>query len=251
MPPHDWNAADYDQTNDGIVALGLEVLSRLELTGDETVLDAGCGTGALTAEIADRLPNGTVYALDAAPQMIEQAARRFAGRERVAVVRGDLNDFDLGGARVDVIFSNAALHWIKDHDRLFRNFREVIRRGGRIMAQCGGEGNIAEVQRCILAISDEEPFRDYVGDWLPTFFAGAAETERRLRGAGFNHASCWLEDRVVTPADPAKHLREIVLGAHFERLPERLREPFAEAVERMLGEWTSLDYVRLNVEAIA
>lgn len=251
MTPHDWNADDYDATNAGIIELGRVVLGRLPLAGTETVLDAGCGTGVLTAELLERLPEGRVIALDAAPSMLEAARMRFAGDPRVNVVQGDLNALDLGGTEVDAVFSTATFHWITDHAALWRDLRGVLRCGGRLVAQCGGEGNIAVHEQAFLEVSAREPYAEYVRGWMPTHFAGAEETERLLRAAGFGEAKCWLESTTVRPADMGKHLREVMLGAHKERLPDELFEPFASDVEALLDERDSVDYVRLNIDAAA
>lgn len=249
--PHDWNANDYDATNAGIIALGAEVMDRLQLNGDETVLDAGCGTGVLSSELAGRLPRGHVIALDGAPQMVEFARSRFEGRDDVEVVQADLYSFDLDGRKVDAVFSTATFHWIKDHDALWRNLRAVLRDGGQLVAQCGGEGNIDAEHSAYMRVGSREPYAEYVGRWSPVYFAPPALTEQRLKDSGFSEARCWLEHREIVPDDFGKHLREIVLGSHMEKLPEALREPFARDVERELGPVSRLDYVRLNVDAIA
>lgn len=249
--PHDWNASDYDATNAGIIALGVEVMDRLRLGGDETVLDAGCGTGVLSAALAERLPRGHVIALDGAPQMVEFARERFNGRDDVEVMQADLYEFDLDDRKVDAVFSTATFHWIKDHDALWRNLRAVLRDGGQLVAQCGGEGNIAVVREAYTSVSDRPPYAEFVGDWSPVYFAPVDLTEQCLKNAGFSEARCWLEHREIVPADFGKHLREIVLSSHTEKLPEDLREPFAQDVERELGSVSKLDYVRLNVDAVA
>lgn len=249
--PHDWNASDYDATNAGIIALGAEVMNRLRLNGDETVLDAGCGTGVLSAELANRLPRGHVIALDGAPQMVEFARERFADRGDVEVVQADLNELDLGGRTVDAIFSTATFHWIKDHDALWSRLRVVLRDGGQLVAQFGGEGNIAVIREAYTSVSDRPPYAEFVGNWSPVYFAPPELTEQRIEHAGFSESRCWLEHREIVPDDFAKHLREIVLSSHLERLPEGLREKFAQDVERELGATSKLDYVRLNVDAVA
>jgi trans-aconitate 2-methyltransferase len=251
MAPHDWNAKDYDRTNAGVIALGHEVLERLTLNGDETVLDAGAGTGAVSAALTERLPNGHVIALDAAPQMVEQARERFADTPNVKVVQGDLYALDLGGRKVDVVFSTATFHWVKDHALLWRNLRGVLNDGGKLVAQCGGEGNIAKARAAYTEVATREPFAQYVGDWHPTHFANAEDTERLMLDAGFTNVDAWLEPRPVYPDDVGKHLREVILGAHKERLPEELFEPFAEQVAELVGNETMVDYVRLNIDAVA
>lgn len=251
MSPHDWNASDYDATNAGIIALGRKVLDRLPLQGNETVLDAGCGTGVLTAELLQRLPDGHVIALDASPSMLQAARERFRGDPRVDVKQGDLYALDLAGRKVDAVFSTATFHWIKDHEALWQGIHGALKPGGRLVAQCGGEGNIESVRQAFLTVSARDPYADHVGGWLPNHFAGAVETERLLLAAGFSEARCWLEPTPVFPADLSKHLREVILGAHKERLPAELFEPFAAEVDTLLGERESVDYVRLNIDAIA
>jgi trans-aconitate 2-methyltransferase len=251
MAPHDWNAEDYDRTNAGVIALGHEVLERLVLNGDETVLDAGAGTGAISQALAERLPDGHVIALDAAPQMVEHARERFAGTPNVEVLQGDLYALDLGGRTVDAVFSTATFHWVKDHALLWRNLRDVLNNGGQLVAQCGGEGNIESVRRAYSEVAGRDPFAEYVGDWHPTHFASAEETERLMIEAGFTKVRAWLEPRPVYPEDVGKHLREVILGAHRERLPDDLFETFASQVEEVVGGETMVDYVRLNIDAVA
>jgi trans-aconitate 2-methyltransferase len=249
MTPHDWNAEDYDRTNAGVIALGAEVLDRLELRGDETVLDAGCGTGALTERLIERLPNGKVIGLDASPKMIEFARERLG--DRAELIQADLASFVLGDRTVDAVFSTATFHWVDDHDNLFRRLRHATVGGGRLVAQCGGYGNIAACRTATAEVAAMEPFRGNMPVLDPWNFAKPDETERRLAAAGYSAAKCWLEERPVFPDDPGKHLREVILGAHLQAMPEELREPFAKQVHDRLGDFTMVDYVRLNIDATA
>lgn len=251
MTPHDWNAADYDRTNAGIIALGLEVADRLELGGDETVLDAGAGTGAISQRVAERLPRGHLIALDAAPQMVAHARARFEGCANVEVLQADLASFDLGGRTVDAVLSTATFHWVADHDALWRNLRAVMKPGAQLEAQCGGEGNIASVLSVADRLAESEPYAQYIAGWHPHNFASDEETERRMLDAGFSEARAWLEPHAVKPEDLGKHLREVILGAHAERMPAELFEQFAAEIDVGLGERDSVDYVRLNVSARA
>ena len=115
----DWNAAAYDDLSDPMFDWGLAVLETVPLRGDETVLDAGCGSGRLTEELLRRLPNGQVVALDFSPAMLQQARARFAGNPRVTFVQASLESFQLSHP-VDAIFSNAVFHWVPDHAAMFR-----------------------------------------------------------------------------------------------------------------------------------
>jgi trans-aconitate 2-methyltransferase len=245
-----WDGAAYDRLSTPMEEMGREVMERLELRGDETVLDAGCGSGRLTEALRDRVPDGRVIGVDVSASMIDAARRRLGPDADLRVA--DLVGLDFGGATVDAVFSTATFHWIADHDALFRSLRGVLRPGGRLVAQCGGAGNIASVHAAARQASDDPPFRPHFEGWSgPWNFATPEDTERRLHAAGFAEARCWLADRPVQPEDPREYLRTINLGAHLERLPEDLQYPFVDAVLARLGERPVLDYVRLNIDAVA
>jgi trans-aconitate 2-methyltransferase len=245
-----WDGAAYDRLSTPMEEMGREVMERLELRGDETVLDAGCGSGRLTEALRERLPDGRVIGVDVSASMIEAARGRLGPDADLRVA--DLVGLDLGAETVDAVFSTATFHWIADHDALFASLRGVLRPGGRLVAQCGGAGNIASVHAAARQAADDPPFRAHFEGWNgPWNFATPEDTERRLRAAGFAEARCWLAERPVQPDDPREYLRTINLGAHLERLPENLRYPFVDAVLARLGERPVLDYVRLNIDAAA
>ncbi len=246
-----WSGAEYDRLSSPMTDMGIAVLDRLELSGDETVLDAGCGSGRVTEALLARLPRGRVIGVDASSSMIEAAGAHLGDRADLRVA--DLTTLDLGQERVDAILSTATFHWIADHDALFGALRRALRDGGRLVAQCGGAGNIAAVHAAAEAALAEEPFAAHVAGWRrPWRFAGPEETEARLRAAGFARARCWLEDWPVTPEDAHAYLAEINLGAHLQQLPAKLREPYVDAIlERLGGPPVTIGYVRLNLDATA
>src|SRR3954454_10157281 len=245
-----WDGAAYDRLSTPMEQLGREEMARLELRGDETILDAGCGSGRLTQLLMERVPDGRVIGVDASASMIDAARERLGDAAELRVA--DLVGLDLGGATVDVVFSTATFHWIADHDALFASLRQALRPGGRLVAQCGGAGNLASVHAAARQAGDDPPFRPYFEGWQgPGNFATPEDTERRLRAAGFGEARCWLSDRPVRPDDPREYLRTINLGAHLDRLPDELRYPVVDAVLARPGEPPTLDYVRLNIDAFA
>ena len=249
MSAREWNATSYDRTSAPLEALGLEVLDRLELRGDERVLDAGCGSGRVTEALVGRLPRGRVIGVDGSAAMIETARRRLGDRAELLVC--DLCDLAIEPP-VDAVLSTATFHWIADHARLFSRLRAALRPGGRLVAQCGGEGNIAALHAVIAGVSEREPFAEHLGGWRgPWRFAGPAETEATLLGSGFTTAHCWLETRPVTPDAPREYLETIILGGHLDRLPPDLRAPFVTAVHARVGARPTIDYVRLNIDATA
>lgn len=245
--PREWDAETYDAISDPQFSWGMEVLERLELHGDEAVLDAGCGSGRVTEELVKRLPNGSLLAVDASEAMIGKARERLGTRASYLVA--DLAELEVEEP-VDLVFSTATFHWVLDHERLFRRLHAALAPGGRLVAQCGGLGNVAEHARAIAAVAIRPEYApSFEGMTLMWNFAGPEETEARLREAGFAEARCWLEPKPVTPADPLRFTMTVTLGPHLARLPEGQRQPFAEAVLEQTPEQLTLDYVRLNIEA--
>jgi trans-aconitate 2-methyltransferase len=247
--PRDWDATTYERLSAPIAAMGREVLARLELEGDETVLDAGCGTGKVTAELVARLPRGHVIAVDGSQAMVEEARRRLPSS--VDVRQADLLELSLDRP-VDAIVSTATFHWISDHDRLFARLRDALAPGGRLVAQCGGEGNVAAVKRAGFELSHRKPFAEHLADWPGDwYFASVADTEQRLRRLGFTDVWCW-STRVevgLDAGDVPGYLEAICLGSFLERLPEDLRGAFVEQAVELLGAPLTLHYVRLNILA--
>ena len=243
----DWDAATYDRVSDPQMAWAREQLERLELDGEEVVLDAGCGSGRVTALLADRVPRGRVYAVDVAPSMADHA--RAALGDRATVLCQDLVDLDLPEP-VDAIFSNATFHWIHDHAALFAALHRTLKPDGQLVAQCGGRGNIDAFRTLADAIAGEEPFAPHFADWRrPWNYATDSETAARLREAGFGDVSCWLEPKSVTPADPRAFIQTVCLVRHLDPLPDELKGPFVDRVLERAGDPLVLEYVRLNMTA--
>lgn len=242
--PRDWDAATYDRVADPMTRWGAAVVDRLPLRGDETVLDAGCGSGRVTELLLERLPNGRVVALDGSPSMIDQARVRLARYgDRVEYVVADLGDpLPLPGP-VDAILSTATFHWVADHDALFRNLAAVLRPGGPLVAQCGGAGNIASVRGVLATIGD---------GWLgASHYETPDATIERLAAAGFEDVACWLTEEPTdfAPGEPFEtYLRTVILGAHLARLPDGERDAFVRLVAERLPA-SRIDYVRLNILA--
>lgn len=244
----DWDGASYDRVSTPQAGWGKVVLARLELYGDETVLDAGCGSGRVTEELLGRLPQGRVVAVDSSPSMLDQArARLHAAGRRVSFVEADLSALapdHLGGmAPVDAVLSTATFHWVTDHDRLFANLYGVLRPGGQLVAQCGGQGNITSVIEAVRSLGV-----DRAGTWL---YATPEETAERLARAGFVDVQTWCHPEPVPFPDGdglTAFLETVCLREHLATLPPEERHSFAEAVAGAMPA-PVIDYVRLNMVA--
>jgi trans-aconitate 2-methyltransferase len=254
----DWNAAAYHRVSQPQLDWGMKVLPRLCLTGAETVVDTGCGSGRLTAELLRHLPRGRVIAVDQSAAMLEEAERHTRDEfgDRVAFLRADIQDLRLPEP-VDVIFSTATFHWVPDHPRLFRALFRGLRPGGRLVAQCGGGPNIDQVRRRAAALLDSSPFRDAARGWRdPWHFAYPEEAARDLAAAGFVEIETGLEHApVVFPDLPAyrEFVASAVLPAHLAAVPDdETRERFVmQLAMRAAADDPpfSLDYWRLNLSA--
>lgn len=243
----EWDGAAYDRLSSPQEEMARPVLARLPLAGDERVLDAGCGSGRVTKLLLERLPEGHVVAVDSAPSMIEQA--RAALTERATVIEASLTDLVLDEP-VDAAFSNAVFHWVPDHPLLFRRLFDALRPGGRVVAQCGGEGNVAAFHANARAVAADPPYAEYLDNWPGLWnFAGPEVTRERLEEAGFTDVDTWLEPWPVHPDEPLTYIETVCLGPFLQRLPEELRKPYAEAVAARYGGDMELDYVRLNIDA--
>jgi trans-aconitate 2-methyltransferase len=220
-----WNADTYEKVASPQAAWAEEIIARSGIGSDDVVLDAGCGGGGVTQRLLELTPN--VIAVDADPNMVEKA--RATLPESVPVYLQSLTELDID-ERVDVVFSCAVFHWITDHERLFERLHAVLKPGGRLVAQCGGYGNIQNV----LDVVGERP-----GRWL---YAKPEETEERLRAAGFSEVRAWLEPKPTIPADMVTFLETVILHEDDDA--------HANA-ERVAAQIDQIDYVRLNMEATA
>lgn len=252
----DWNAERYHELSSPQQAWGRRVLERIQLTGGERVLDLGCGTGRLTAELARRVPGGRVIAADRSTAMLETASRwlrAHAPGVRLAQVDGAALPFNRA---FDAIFSNATFHWIPDHAALFRSLVTALVPGGRLVSQCGGGPNIALLYAHADAIARRPFFAHYFSEWTPPgIYADVEATRRRMHAAGFVDINVWLE-AAPTSFDTAAAYQEFVatvcLRQHLSRLPSADRPSFLREVTMLAAADDppfTLDYWRLNIDA--
>ena len=259
----DWDAAKYHRISDPQLAWGRAVVARLAPVAGERILDVGCGTGRLTEEIA-AASGVEVVGLDASSAMLAEASRRARLRGQTpiaglhtfpAYVQGDGSALPFSAA-FDAVFSNATFHWVSDHDRLFQSVHGALKRGGRLVAQCGGAGNLRQLYgRARVLMADPRYASYYVGWTDPVRFEGIEATKGRLQAAGFIGIDVSLvpaPTRFDTPERFAEFIASVCLRHELARLTPDLRDPFIDELTIMAAADEApltLDYWRLNIAA--
>ncbi len=203
----DWDAARYHQVSDPQRAWGRRVLDRLAPSADEGIVDIGCGSGRLTADLHARV-NGAarITAADRSWTMVTEARRHLPAD--VSVVQSDATAMPFKANAFDAVFSTATFHWISDHATLFAEIHRVLRPGGRLVAQAGGGKNLETLYTRTNDLSRESDFAEHFIGWRdPWTFAGVDDTVERLERAGprrsRRHARTGADQfsqmRIVTP----------------------------------------------------
>lgn len=260
----EWDAARYHRISDPQLAWGRTVAARLKPAPGERILDLGCGTGRLTAEVADSA--AVVVGLDASAAMLREARARTvhvaAGHQGAQLsgaspsyVQGDGTALPFSAA-FDAVFSTATFHWILDHDRLFGSIHHALKPGGRLVAQCGGAGNLDRLYGRARAAMAEPPYARFYSAWKdPWLFAGVDDTRRRLEAAAFTAVDVALvpaPTRFDSADTYAEFIGAVCLRDELARLPGDLREGYVAELTAQAatdGPPFTLDYWRLNISA--
>lgn len=261
MAAIEWNATVYHEVSNPHVEWGSTFVDNLDLRGDETVVDAGCGTGRVLDLLLQRIPSGRAYAVDQSENMLIQARKNLSGRysQQVSFVQSDLIALrpDTIGEPVDLVFSTATFHWIRDHNTLFSNIFELLKPGGRLDAQCGGGPNIARLVERANTILSAPPFAHFFESFdQPKFFADDAETATRLKRTGFDDVETTLVEAPTILPDRATFsafLANVIYREHLSTIEdEHLRTEFIESLTDQAEHDDPpflLDYWRLNMHA--
>ncbi|HEY5232692.1 MAG TPA: methyltransferase domain-containing protein [Verrucomicrobiae bacterium] len=259
-----WNAADYAANSVVQQAWARELIAKLNLRGDEHVLDVGCGDGKVTAEIARHLPRGRAVGIDASPQMIAFARKTFPASE-ITNLKFQICDarkihLQTFRKKFDVIFSNAALHWADNHQAILRGAASVLKSGGRLVVSCGGKGNAQDVFVALRPEMRLKRWREFFRKMpTPYFFYSPADYQKWLPKFGFKINSLKLapKDAAYPGADGFATWLRTTWIPYIQRVTENLREEFISAVtQRYIARHPAdadgnvhVKMVRLEIEA--
>lgn len=241
---HEWNASKYDALPLPHVEWGRRTVARLELSGDEHVLEAGAGTGRDAELVLARIPQGHLTAVDGSSSMLALLRERLAAYgDRVTTVETDLNEPLPVVEPADAIYSVATFHWLPDQDRLFANLAAALRPGGQLVFDCGGAGNVQAVEQAVTELLGPR-----AALWN---FRGIDETRTALTQSGFDVIDVALRPSSVTLRDPAEqieYLLHVGLGRETDGMSDDERFEFARGVAARL-DGNTVDYVRLEASA--
>ena len=255
--PTDWNSEAYHRLSEPQYQWGLKMLKVLAVRGDEHILDAGCGSGKLTAELLKRLPQGRVIAVDLSENMVG-AAREFLKPQfgaQILCMHSDLCELALEKV-ADGVFSAATFHWVSDRGKMFERLCAALKPGGWFVAQAGGGRTLEGFWRIADAVLLHEPFAEHLkGFKRQQDYLDAEITREQMQAAGFADIDVKLQDAPVKFPDEAsfrEFIRTVNLKNHVERLPAELRERLLDEVaEESMGSELplTLDYQRINLRA--
>jgi trans-aconitate 2-methyltransferase len=259
---HSWDAKTYDKVSSNVqLEWGRKLIEKRKWIGNEIVMDAGAGSGNLTKFLADKVINGKVYAVDADSNMVEQAKSNLSRYKNVQVIHSSMEKVNLP-TKVDVIFSNSAIHWILDQDGLFSHFWQLLKPNGssgssELLIECGGHGNMDKAISIILKISQSDKFKEHFVDWKQSwYFPKPDETERLLRRVKFKEIQVNLSKLTTTFSDResfANFIRTVMTKPFLGYLPDAKKKDeflgiFLNEFECLVGAW-SLDFMRLRIFA--
>lgn len=261
MTSYTWNAQDYEKSSSAQQTWARELISKLNLQGNERILDIGCGDGKVTAEIAGFVPNGSIVGIDSSEAMIELAQTRYPPE-----AFSNLQFFHADACQLPfhneftVVFSNATLHWVKDHVSVLHGISHSLQPRGKVLLQMGGQGNAADIVRVLEMMTTSGQWRAYFADFaFPYSFYAPEQYQHWLEQVGLTPIRMELISKDMTHSDVhglAGWIRTTWLP-YTQQVPEQMREQFVtELVERYLQEHpvtedglTHVQMVRLEVEA--
>jgi trans-aconitate 2-methyltransferase len=265
-----WDAETYHKVSDIQESWAMELLEKRKMSENEIVMDAGCGTGRVTKIIANKVKRGKVYAVDLDENMIINAKKNLRDLSNIVFVESDLSDVKLP-EKIDMIFSNAVIHWVLDHKKLFTNFWDLLKPDGKLLIQCGGKGNLDTIPNTLEKVRKSKRFDHYFKNWkIPWNFASSEDTIKILEGVGFKDIQARLEEKKAKFGNFQEYIlfmKTVVMKPYLSYLPttennNKIKNLF---INEFLNELSNknknynpngkqdldleLNYIRLNITA--
>jgi trans-aconitate 2-methyltransferase len=229
-----WNAEEYQRNSTNQQRWGADRIAGLKLTGNEHILDVGCGVGNITAMIAAHIPGGLAIGIDSSPDMIWQAQRNYPYRKypNLSFVVKDASELDFNG-EFDIVFSNACLHWVKNHVPVLQGIQRGLCSSGRAMLEMGGRDNAKYVLEVISSLMEKPKWHPYFKSFeFPYGFYGPEEYTIWLNEIGLIINRLELVPRDMVHGNSGKFAAWIrtTLLPYTQAVPLSLRETFIEEI---------------------
>jgi len=262
MSKYNWNADDYKKNSQVQEKWAKELIDKLSLNGMENVLDLGCGDGKITAKISNVVDNGTVIGIDNSNSMITLAKKQFSNKKYPNLSFQEMDAQNLEFEDVfDIIFSNAVLHWVKDHKSVMTGLFKSLKREGRILLQMGGKGGVSQLIFVLNDMLANSKWQSFFHNFIfPYNFPGIKEYETMLLECNFQIKRVELihKDAIHEGKEKFKGWIKTTWIPYLERIPEDKKEQFIEELVTKYIEQVPLDIegnihvdmVMLEVEAI-
>lgn len=256
-----WNAQDYAKHSSAQAQWADELINKLGLKGNESLLDIGCGDGKITAKISLALVRGQVLGIDASPEMIRLASVNFPPDKYPALSFTQMDATAICLLKnFDIVFSNATLHWVKDQIAVLKGVKAALKPGGKVLFQMGGSGNADDVFQVVNKIIGLSTWQRYFDGFIPPYhFYGVQEYKGWLEQCGFRILRVELisKDMKQQGKDGFKGWLRTTWFPYTDRLPSELRDIFLNEIIKTYLESHSMDsegnihvgMVRLEVEA--
>lgn len=234
MNTYSWNARDYKSNSEAQQKWAQELIAHLKLTGQEDILDLGCGDGKVTAEIARLVRDGSVVGIDSSRQMIELAKESYPQNRHpdLSFQVMDASDLSFEGC-FDVVFSNAVLHWVKNHKPVIEGLYKSLRSGGKILLRMGGKGDAEGILSVINDVKSSAKWAQYfTGFEFPFTFPGVEEYQMLLKDSGFsiNRVELIPKDMTHDGKSGLEGWIRTTWLPYTERIPSEKRPAFIEEV---------------------
>lgn len=239
MSTFEFDGDKYEKASKHQKEWGNSLISELSLRGNEAILDLGCGDGILTEQLAQLVPNGTVLGIDASAGMIATAQKR--GKNNLAFIQMDINTMHFQN-KFDVIFSNAALHWIKDHKTLLQNTVNALKNGGTILWDFAGDGNCSNFFAVMREKMQSGKYKKYFShfEW-PWYMPAKKDYAQAVADAGFANYNITEvnRDRFFSSADEMiKWIDQPSIVPFIRMIPNEIKAEFREEVIHTMLERT-------------